>query len=64
MNVTKDKEVREATNMQSKQEVTENGEGGVETSALFSKHTVPWSTISAIMDLFMLYSFIIYPYLY
>jgi hypothetical protein len=41
MNVTKDKEVREATNMQSKQEVTENGEGGVETSALFSKHTVP-----------------------
>jgi hypothetical protein len=41
MNVTIAKEAREATNMQSKQEVTKKGEGGVETSALFCEHGLP-----------------------
>jgi hypothetical protein len=40
MNVTKDKEAREANNLQIKQEVTEKGEEGVETSAVFSEHGV------------------------
>jgi hypothetical protein len=37
--------------LQIKQEVTEKGEEGVETSAVFSEHGVAWSIFSSIMDL-------------
>jgi hypothetical protein len=53
-----------SNNMQIKQEVTEKGEGGVETNALFSEHGVPWTNISAIMDHFVLNLSIIYPHSY